>query len=79
VHIEHFFDEHTSTLTYVVHDGSTAVVIDPPAHADHLTALPFFRERYGARMPDYGSARCDSAARPPAARSRGPEAGRCRL
>lgn len=85
MHIEHFFDEHTSTLTYVVHDGSTAVVIDPVrdydpksghtswaasekvaahldreglalpyvidthAHADHLTALPFFKERYGAR------------------------------
>jgi glyoxylase-like metal-dependent hydrolase (beta-lactamase superfamily II) len=85
VRIQHFFDEHTWTLTYVVHDASTAVVIDPVrdydpksgrtswasaervaaylarqrlevpyvidthAHADHMTALPFFRERYGAR------------------------------
>jgi len=83
--IQHFFDEHTSTLTYVVHDGRTGVVIDPVrdydprsgrtswksaeqvaawidgrglaipyvidthAHADHLTGLPYFRERYGAR------------------------------
>ncbi len=27
--IQHFFDEHTSTLTYVVHDATTAVVLDP--------------------------------------------------
>lgn len=85
--IQHFFDEHTSTLTYVVADESRqlAVVIDPVldydaksgrtsresaervaafveheklkveyvidthAHADHLTAIPFFRERFGAR------------------------------
>jgi glyoxylase-like metal-dependent hydrolase (beta-lactamase superfamily II) len=85
VHIEAFFDEPTSTLSYVVHDGRAAVVIDPlrdydpksgrtswrsaerigawiqrhrlelpyvidtHAHADHLTGLPFFRERFGAR------------------------------
>lgn len=85
IEIQHFFDEQTSTLSYVVHDGSTGVVIDPVrnyepksartswmgaeaiarfinskglaipyvidthAHADHLTALPFFKERYGAR------------------------------
>lgn len=83
--IQHFFDQATSTLTYVVHDGRTAVVIDPVldydpkssrtsvgsaqavaqymdgkhlavpyvidthAHADHLTAMPFFKQRYGAR------------------------------
>ena len=83
--IQHFFDPHTWTLTYVVHDGRTATVIDPVrdydpkngrtswasaeqvaayldrkhlavpyvidthAHADHLTGLPFFRQRYGAR------------------------------
>ena len=83
--IQHFFDEHTWTLSYVVHDGRTAVVIDPVrdydpkngrtswtsaetiapyidreglevpyvidthAHADHMTGLPFFKERYGAR------------------------------
>ena len=83
--IQHFFDEGTSTLSYVVHDGRAAVVLDPVrdydprsgrtswaaaekiaayldrerlevpfaidthAHADHMTALPFFRERYGAR------------------------------
>ena len=82
--IQHFFDQTTSTLTYVVDDGSTGVVIDPVldydsksartsvnsaeavaqyidrrhlsisyvidthAHADHLTALPFFKKRYGA-------------------------------
>jgi len=83
--IQHFFEPRSSTLSYVVHDGSTAVVIDPVrdyepksartswapseavaayldaqrlavpyvidthAHADHMTGLPFFRERYGAR------------------------------
>ncbi len=83
--IGHFFDEATSTLTYVVDDGRVGVVIDPVrdydpknartswrsaetvaryidgrglqipyvidthAHADHLTGVPFFRERYGAR------------------------------
>jgi glyoxylase-like metal-dependent hydrolase (beta-lactamase superfamily II) len=84
--IQHFFDEATATLTYVVDDGAggPAVVIDPVldfdpksgrtaeasvaavtayidgrrlavpyvidthAHADHLTALPYFRARYGA-------------------------------
>jgi len=85
VQIQHFFHEPTSTLTYVVHDGRVAVVIDPirdydpkngrtdwssseevaayldreglsvpyvidtHAHADHMTGLPFFKERFGAR------------------------------
>ena len=83
--IQHFFDPATSTLTYVVHDGATAVVIDTVldyepksartstksaetvaryidkrrlsvpyvvdthAHADHMTAMPYFKKRYGAR------------------------------
>ncbi|HXG18111.1 MAG TPA: MBL fold metallo-hydrolase [Methylomirabilota bacterium] len=83
--IQHFYDEATSTLTYVVHDGKTGVVIDPVrdfdpksgrtrwrsaevvatyiddhrltipyvidthAHADHMTGMPFFQERHGAR------------------------------
>jgi glyoxylase-like metal-dependent hydrolase (beta-lactamase superfamily II) len=83
--IRHFFDEQTSTLTYVVHAGGVAIVVDPVrdldaasgrtswasaegaaryldehrlavpwvvdthAHADHLSGLPFFRERYGSR------------------------------
>lgn len=83
--VQHFFHEGTSTLTYVVHDGRTGVVIDPVrdyepksghtswraseavaeyidreglgipyvidthAHADHMSALPFFKERYGAK------------------------------
>ena len=83
--IQPFFDDATSTLTYVVHDDRRAVVIDPVrdfdprsartawtsalavagylddrrlavdyvidthAHADHMTGLPFFAERYGAR------------------------------
>lgn len=83
--IQHFFDEATGTLSYVVHADRTGVVIDPVrdydpksgrvswasaekiaaylarerlsipyvidthAHADHLTAIPFFRERFGAR------------------------------
>ncbi|HEX5064754.1 MAG TPA: MBL fold metallo-hydrolase [Myxococcota bacterium] len=83
--IEHFFDEATSTLSYVVHAGGVGVVIDPVrdydpasgrtswrsaeriaeylareqlripyviethAHADHLTGLPFFKARFGAR------------------------------
>lgn len=83
--IQHFFDQATSTLTYVVDDGSTGVVFDPVldydsksartsvksaeavaqyidrrhlsipyvidthAHADHLTAMPFFKKRYGSQ------------------------------
>lgn len=85
--IQHFHDERTGTLSYVVSDDAeaTAVVIDPVmdhdlrsgrvfhesaetiagyldehglavpfvldthAHADHLSALQFFRERYGSR------------------------------
>jgi glyoxylase-like metal-dependent hydrolase (beta-lactamase superfamily II) len=83
--IQHFFDPATSTLTYVVHDAATGVVIDPVldydpksartstrsaetvaryiderglsipyvidthAHADHLSAIPYFKKRYGAR------------------------------
>ncbi len=83
--IQHFFDETTATLSYVVHDDRAGVVIDPVrdydaksgrtswrsceaiaayadaaglgipyvidthAHADHLSGLPFFKERYGAR------------------------------
>lgn len=83
--LQHFFDEETSTLSYVVHDGRAGVVIDPVrdydpksgrtswrsselvaayidregldilyvidthTHADHMTGLPFFKERYGAR------------------------------
>jgi glyoxylase-like metal-dependent hydrolase (beta-lactamase superfamily II) len=83
--IQHFFDRATSTLTYVVHDTRTGVVIDTVlnydpksartsftsaevvaqyiedrhlaipyvidthAHADHLTAMPYFKKRYGAR------------------------------
>jgi glyoxylase-like metal-dependent hydrolase (beta-lactamase superfamily II) len=83
--VQHFFDPATGTLTYVVHDERTAVVIDPVrdfdpaggrtswtsaervaayldqrrlsvpwvidthAHADHMTGLPLFRSRYGAR------------------------------
>ncbi len=85
MHIEAFFDSDTSTLSYVVHDGRTGIVIDPVrdydaasghtswasaegianyidrerlalayaidthAHADHLSGLPYFQERYGAR------------------------------
>lgn len=84
MHIQHFFDEHTWTLSYLVHDGQVGVVIDPVrdfdpksgqtawhsaetiaahidrqkleiayvidthVHADHMTGLPFFKERYGA-------------------------------
>jgi glyoxylase-like metal-dependent hydrolase (beta-lactamase superfamily II) len=83
--VQEFFHDDTSTLTYVVHDGRTGIVIDPVldfdpksartslesaksvaayvdrhelaipwvidthAHADHLTALPFFADRYGAK------------------------------
>jgi glyoxylase-like metal-dependent hydrolase (beta-lactamase superfamily II) len=85
MNIQHFFDQATSTLTYVVHDKESAVVIDPVldydpksartssgsaeavakylvernleipfvidthAHADHLTAMPYFKKRFGAR------------------------------
>lgn len=83
--IESFFDERTSTLSYLVSRDGIGVVIDPVldyaprsgriitesadriaavidrekltipyvldthAHADHLTALPYFRARYGAK------------------------------
>jgi glyoxylase-like metal-dependent hydrolase (beta-lactamase superfamily II) len=83
--IQHFYDEPTGSLSYVVHDGRSGIVVDPVrnydarsartswasaeeiaayiarerleipyvidthAHADHLTAIPFFTERYGAR------------------------------
>jgi glyoxylase-like metal-dependent hydrolase (beta-lactamase superfamily II) len=83
--IQHFFDRATSTLTYIVHDAKTGIVIDPVldydpksartsfrsaeavaqyidarqlsvpyvvdthAHADHLTAMAYFKKRYGAR------------------------------
>ncbi|HET9880745.1 MAG TPA: MBL fold metallo-hydrolase [Candidatus Binatia bacterium] len=83
--IQHFFDQATSTLTYVVHDGGIGIVIDPVldydpksarttvrsaeavaryidhrhlsipyvidthAHADHLTAMPFFKKRCGSQ------------------------------
>jgi glyoxylase-like metal-dependent hydrolase (beta-lactamase superfamily II) len=85
--IQHFHDERTATLSYVVvdeesraalvidpvadfdarrariaHDSCEAIarwiderglevplVIDTHAHADHLTGMPFFRARYGAR------------------------------
>lgn len=85
MNIQHFFHERTSTLSYVVDDGSIAVVIDPVrdydaaagrtswtsceqiagylqkrrlsvpfvvdthAHADHLTGLPFFKEKFSAQ------------------------------
>jgi glyoxylase-like metal-dependent hydrolase (beta-lactamase superfamily II) len=87
MHIQHFFHEDTSTLTYVVADRGAGVafvvdpvrdfdpksgraswrsaeavaswidgaglavpwVVDTHAHADHLSGLPFFRDRYGAR------------------------------
>jgi glyoxylase-like metal-dependent hydrolase (beta-lactamase superfamily II) len=85
MHVEAFFDEATSTLTYVVHDGRAAIVIDPVrdydpwsgrtswksaekvgtylvaqglelrwaidthVHADHMTGLPWFKERFGAQ------------------------------
>jgi glyoxylase-like metal-dependent hydrolase (beta-lactamase superfamily II) len=85
VKIQHFFDPHTSTLSYVVHDGRVGIAIDPVrdydakngrtswsssekvaayidreglqishvidthAHADHMSGLPFFKERYGAK------------------------------
>jgi glyoxylase-like metal-dependent hydrolase (beta-lactamase superfamily II) len=85
--IQHFFDERTSTVSYVVHDPASrvGVVIDPVtdfdphagrvtheacerigsyvrqndidlelvldthAHADHMTGMPFFQARHGAR------------------------------
>lgn len=85
--IQHFYDQRTFTLTYLVYDGAAkvGVVIDPVrdydpksgrtwnessdrvaelvdrlglaipyalethAHADHLSGIPYFKERYGAK------------------------------
>lgn len=87
MHVQHFYDPRTGTLSYVVSDAETrtALVIDPVhdydpraartstesaeeiaryldeggfsvpyvldthIHADHLSAIPFFKERYGAQ------------------------------
>lgn len=85
MNVRHFFDPATWTLSYVVDDGTDAVVIDPVrdfdpksgrtswrsseaiatfvdakrlrvrcvidthAHADHMSGMPFFKERYGAK------------------------------
>lgn len=38
MHVEHFFDPDTFTLTYVVSDGSDAVVIDPVLDYDPVRA-----------------------------------------
>ena len=82
--IQHFCDEATGSLSYVVHDETAGVVIDPlrdfepksgrtswdsaeriaayvrreklaipfaidtHAHADHMSGLPFFKQRFGA-------------------------------
>jgi glyoxylase-like metal-dependent hydrolase (beta-lactamase superfamily II) len=85
VEIAHFFDEPTSSLSYLVHADGIGIVIDPVrdydaasgrtswrsaeriaahaalkklriayavethAHADHLTGLPYFKQRLGAK------------------------------
>ena len=82
--VQHFFHDATSTVSYVVHDATAGVVIDPVrdyeaksgrtswasaekiaayvtrerlairyvidthAHADHMTGLPFFKERFAS-------------------------------
>lgn len=84
--VQHFFDPHTFTLTYVVHDQTTRTgvvidsvldfdpkngrtsyescdavaryidaqgltipyVLDTHAHADHLSGMVYFKEKYGA-------------------------------
>lgn len=85
IHIQHFFEEITGTLSYVVHNGETGVIIDPVldydppsgrtfenaaseiaeyvrthklsipyvidthAHADHITAIPYFKKNFGCK------------------------------
>src|SRR3970040_1644984 len=87
MNIQHFFDPHTWTLTYVVYDADTKqgividsvldfdsksgrtwsasndavaayieqhhltipYVLDTHAHADHLSGMAYFKDRYGAR------------------------------
>lgn len=41
--IQHFFDPATSTLTYVVHDTKTGVVIDPVLAYDPKSARTSFK------------------------------------
>lgn len=60
MHIEHFFEEHTSTLSYVVHDGRFAVVIDPVRDFDPKSGqtrwwssekIAAYLEREGLEVP----------------------------
>ena len=41
--IQHFFDQATSTLTYVVHDGGIGIVIDPVLDYDPKSARTMVR------------------------------------
>jgi hypothetical protein len=43
VEIQHFFDQATSTLTYVVHDANSGVVIDPVLDYEPKSARTSFR------------------------------------
>jgi glyoxylase-like metal-dependent hydrolase (beta-lactamase superfamily II) len=63
--IRPFFDARTSTLTYVAYDEGERVgavarfleqerlrvpyVLDTHAHADHFSAMPYFKQRFGAQ------------------------------
>jgi hypothetical protein len=41
--IQHFFDQATSTLTYVVHEAKNGIVIDPALDYDPKSARTSFR------------------------------------
>jgi hypothetical protein len=44
--IQHFFDPATSTLTYVVHDAKTGVVIDPVLDYEPKDGTAYLKIRF---------------------------------
>lgn len=40
MHIRHFFEEDSSTLSYVIHDGRVGIIIDPVRGYDPKSGRP---------------------------------------
>ena len=60
MHIQHFFDEATATLTYVVHDGVHGIVIDPVRDYDPKSARTSWAGERTRGGGDRSRARCGS-------------------